>query len=488
MLTAAGVIAFAAIAGIGYFALQSGGESGLSAATAGRLVDDYCVDCHNDADYTANLSLQGVDLDSVAHDAEIWESVIRKLRAGMMPPPAVARPGRDEYAALTSWLENEIDSAAEANPGTKVLHRLNRKEYANAIRDLLDLEIDPAAFLPTDDSSRGFDNIAGSLTISPTLLEAYDSAAAKIARMAVGFWRTPTEALYIARTDSSQVYRIEGQPFGTRGGMSVSHLFPADGDYTFTVRNLGVGTYIPDEELELSIDGQRVHSWVYTQMGMSAGMDSERDGELTVTVPVKAGSRNVAATFVATNYRPSLDVAQHFDRKSLENGRVRELSNYPVIGALRVEGPFNASRPEDSVSLDKVFVCRPATAAEEDACASEIVSTLASRAFRRPVDAGDLEQLLGFYDAGRAEGTFEDGIEFALRRMLASPQFLARVEREPDSVAPGNSYEISDLELASRLSFFLWSSIPDDELIGLAAADRLSDPEVLDQQVRRMLA
>jgi hypothetical protein len=487
-LAAAGVIAVAAVAGIGYFALSSGGGPGLTASAAGRMVDNYCVDCHNDADYTANLSLQGLDLESVAHDAEIWEGVIRKLRAGMMPPPAVARPDSTEYAALTSWLENEIDSASDPNPGTKVLHRLNRKEYANAIRDLLALEIDPATFLPTDDSSRGFDNIAGSLTISPTLLEAYDSAAAKIARMAVGFWRTPTEALYIARTDSSQVYRIEGQPFGTRGGMSVNHLFPADGEYTFTVRNLGVGTYIPDEQLELSIDGVRVHSWVYTQMGMSAGMDSERDGELTVTVPVKAGSRNLAATFVATNYRPSLDVAQHFDRKSLENGRVQELTNYPVIGALRVEGPFNASRPEDSASLDTVFTCRPATVAEEDDCAREIISRLATRAFRRPVDAGDLEQLLGFYEAGREQGTFGDGIEFALRRMLASPRFLVRVEREPESVAPGNIYQIADLELASRLSFFLWSSLPDEELIGLAAANRLSEPEVLEQQVRRMLA
>jgi len=478
--------------GFAYFYFASTSPNGLggefSASTASRLVDDFCVECHNDVDYTANLTLEGKNLDAAEHDAEVWEGVIRKLRAGMMPPPSSSRPEAPDYVALTAWLEQRIDQAAPVNPGTKVLHRLNRREYANAIRDLLALEIDPTKFLPADDSSRGFDNIAGSLTISPTLLEAYDGAAAKIARMAVGFWKTPTEALYISRTDSSQIYQLEGQPFGTRGGLAVEHVFPADGDYTFTVRNLGVGTYIPDEVLELSIDGERVHSWIYTQMGLNAGMDSSRDGELTVTVPVRAGSRAVAATFVATNFRPSLDVAQHFARKSLENGTVNELTNYPVIGALRVEGPFNATRPEQSASLEQVFVCRPENALEEESCAEEIISTLAQRAFRRPTDIGDLEQLLGFYELGRQEGSFEDGIEFALRRMLASPQFLVRVEREPSDIEAGRAYQISDLELASRLSFFLWSSLPDDELIGLAAAEALHDPSVLEQQVRRMLA
>jgi hypothetical protein len=306
--------------------------------------------------------------------------------------------------------------------------------------------------------------------------------------MAVGYWKTPTEALYIARTDSSQVYRLEGQPFGTRGGLSVRHVFPADGDYTFTLRNLGVGTFIPNEVLELSIDGERVHSWIYTQMGMSAGMDSDRDGELTVTMPVRAGSRNVAVTFVATNYRPSLDVAQHFARKSLENGTVRELSNYPVVGALRVEGPFTATRPEESESIRQVFTCRPEAESEEERCATEIISTLARRAFRRPVDVGDLEQLMAFYETGREQGSFEDGIEFALRRLLASPQFLVRVEQEPEDVAPGSTYRVSDLELASRLAFFLWSSLPDDELIGAAARSELSRPDVLASQVERMLA
>jgi hypothetical protein len=488
-LTALAVVVAAAVLGTVYIALPRDPATGpMTARAATGIIDRYCVECHNDVDYTANLSLEGMDLAAIPADAEHWEGVIRKLRAGMMPPPGQPRPAGPQYSALTAWLEQQIDAAATLDPGTKVLHRLNRTEYANAVRDLLALRIDPTKFLPPDDSSRGFDNIAGSLTISPTLLEAYDSAAAKIARMAVGFWKTPTEALYIARTDSSQIYRLEGQPFGTRGGMSVSHVFPADGEYTFTVRNLGVGTYIPDETLELSIDGELVHAWTYTGMGLNAGMDSEADGELTATVPVKSGSRTVTATFIATNYRPSLDVAQHFARKSLENGTVRELTNYPVIGALRIEGPFEAERPEDSASRRAVFSCRPETQADEEPCATEILSSLARRAFRRPIDLGDLEQLLTFYEMGRSEGSFEDGIELAIRRMLASPQFLVRVEQEPADAAPGEPYRISDLELASRLSFFLWSSLPDDELIDVAARGDLSRPEVLEDQVRRMLA
>jgi hypothetical protein len=480
-------IAAAALAGGGAYYLERAGTT-MSAATGKTLIDRYCVECHDDVEMTANLSLEDVDLNTVGHDAEMWEKVVRKLRAGMMPPPNFERPGDEDYAALRDWVEAEIDRSAPLNPGTKVLHRLNRTEYANVVRDLLALEIDPAMFLPPDDSSRGFDNIAGSLTISPTLIETYATAATKIARMAVGFWKTPTESLYIKKTDSSQVYQLEGMPFGTRGGTTVTHVFPADGEYAFTVRNLGVGIYIPGEQLELSIDGQRVHTWLYTNMGLSAGMDSEADGELTITVPITAGSRDVGLTFVATNFRPSLDVAQHFARKSLENGQVNELSNYPVIGALNIQGPFNASRPTESASLEKVFTCRPASASDEERCAREIVSTLLRRAFRRPVTAGDLEIFMGFYENGRTTGTFDDGIELALRRVLASPQFLIRAEQEPESRVPGEIYRISDLELASRLSFFLWSSIPDDELLAVAGENRLSDTDVLEQQVRRMLA
>ena len=464
-------------------------ESQAVPATAHRAVlDRYCFACHNDRTRATNLSLEDLDLAEVGDHAELWEKVVRKLRAGMMPPPGARRPPAAEYSALRDWLEAEIDRTAPVIPGAKVLHRLNRTEYANAVRDLLDLEVDPATLLPADDSSRGFDNIAGSLTISPTLAETYVTAATKIARIAVGYWRTPTESTYIKRTDSSQNLHIAGLPFGTRGGMTIRHVFPGDGNYTFTIRNLGVGTYIPGEELVLFIDGAPAHSWRYTGMGAFRGMDAARDGHLEVTLPVKSGSRPVGLTFVATNYRPSLDVAKHFARKSLENGRVRELTTYPAIGALNIQGPFDATRPADSPSRRRVFTCRPATAAEELPCAREILTTLARRAFRRPATPGDLDALMPFYEQGRRGGAFEDGIELALRRILASPRFLIRAEREPVDTAPGDVYPVTDLELASRLSFFLWSSIPDDELIEVASRGRLGDPAVLEAQVRRMLA
>jgi hypothetical protein len=488
---AIGAVVLAAAGAGGYLTLARspfGFANGASAADVQRVIGRYCLDCHDDAGRSGNLSLEHVDPAAAGHNAELWEKVVRKLRAGMMPPPDNERPPRSEYAAIREWLESEIDRAAPVRPGTKVLHRLNRTEYANAIHDLLDLEIDPASYLPPDDSSHGFDNVAGSLTISPTLLETYVSAATKIARIAVGYWQGPTESLYVKRTDSSQIYQLQGLPFGTRGGMVVTHVFPADGEYAFTVRNLGVGTYVPGEHLELSIDGERVHDWLYTRMGTSAGMDSERDGELTATIPVKAGSRTVGVTFIATNYRPSLDVAQHFARKSLENGSVRELTNYPIIGAVRIQGPFHAARSADSPSRRKVFTCRATTAAEEAPCAREILTTLARRAFRRPATPSDVEMLMAFYDQGRRDGSFEDGIELALRRLLASPQFLVRVEQEPADLAPGETYRVSDVELASRLSFFLWSSIPDDELLDLASEGRLSQPAVIERQVQRMLA
>jgi mono/diheme cytochrome c family protein len=470
------------------------------AAQQRALLNQYCVTCHNDRLKTAQLSLEHADLDSVGDHAELWEKVIRKLRAGVMPPPDVRRPARPEYEALRDWLEVEIDRKAAArnavSAGSVILHRLNRTEYANAVRDLLDLDIDVTTLLPPDDSARGFDNIAGSLTISPTLLESYTTAAARIARMAVGYWKTPTEATYLAPGDTSQNHHLEGLPFGTRGGMLVHHDFPADGEYKFSIQNFGIGSYIPGEQLELIIDGERAHVFKYQGVGLSQGMSGEGDGSLDVTIPVKAGSRVVGATFLATNYRPSLDMIRQYDRKSLENNSIPQLQYYPAIGFLRIQGPFTAQRPRDSRSMRKVFTCHPAETAVasglsrtgDDSCARSILSTLARRAYRRPVTAQDVEALMPFYREGRGTGAFDDGIELALRRLLASPQFLVRAEREPASVPAGRAYHISDLELASRLSFFLWSSIPDDELLSLAAQRKLSNPAVLERQVRRMLA
>ena len=462
----------------------------LAASAAQRaLLDQYCVTCHNDRAKTANLSLEKLDLATVSGNAELWEKVVRKLRAGVMPPPGVRRPALAEYDGLRDWLETEIDRKARANPGAIVLHRLNRTEYANVVRDLLDLEIDAEALLPPDDSARGFDNVAGSLTISPTLLEAYMTAATRVARMAVGFWKTPTESLHIAPADASQNQHIEGLPFGTRGGMLVRNNFPADGEYKFSVENFGLGKYVPGEQLELLIDGERVKLFDYVGVGTSQGMAaSGGDGTIDITVPVKAGSHMVGATFLATNYRPSLDMIKQYDRKSLENNSIPQLQYYPAIGILRIQGPFGAQRPEDSPSIRKILTCRPSNASQEEPCARNILSTLTRRAYRRPSSELDLEPLMDFYREGRRGGTFEDGIELALRRLLASPQFLVRAEKEPANLANGKTYRITDLELASRLSFFLWSSIPDDPLINLASQGRLSNPTVLEQQVRRMLA
>src|SRR5688572_589782 len=459
--------------------------------TQKALIDQYCVTCHNNRVKTANLSLEGMDLTRVGDHAEVWEKVVRKLRAGVMPPPDVRRPPLAEYEGLRDWLESQLDrhAATRSNPGSVVLHRLNRTEYANAIRDLLDLEIDVTALLPPDDIARGFDNIAGSLTISPTLLESYATAAARVSRMAVGYWKTPVEATYLAPGDTSQNHHLEGLPFGTRGGMLVRHDFPADGEYKFAIQNFGIGSYVPGEQLELIVDGERAHLFKYEGVGLSQGMAGDQgDGVLEVTIPVKAGSHVVGATFLQTNFRPSLDLIKQYDRKSLENNSIPQLQYYPAIGFLRISGPFNAQRPDDSRSRRRVFVCRPATAAQEEACARQILTTLARRAYRRPATAQDTTLLMEFFREGRKDGTFDEGVELALRRLLASPQFLVRVEREPATIRAGQSYRITDLELASRLSFFLWSSIPDDELITAASQGRLNNPRVLEQQVRRMLA
>jgi hypothetical protein len=460
------------------------------AATQRALLDQYCVTCHNDRTRTANLSLQNLDLTTAGNNPQLWEKVVRKLRAGVMPPPGVRRPDFQAYTALTEWLETEIDrkAAAKPNPGTKVLHRLNRAEYANAIRDLLDLEIDPASLLPPDESSRGFDNIAGSLALSQPVLESYAAAAGKVARMAVGYWKTPTVSTYVLPSDTTQDYHIEGLAFGTRGGMLVNHVFPADGEYRFAIKSLRNGPFVADEKVELTIDGERVHLFDYNEYTSANSIFADA---LRLNVAVKAGTHAVGAAFLATNYRPSLDLAKHYARSTLQNVRIAGITSYPVIGYLKIEGPFTAQRPADSRSMRKVFTCRPAAGAnanQEEFCAKEIISTLVRRAYRRPATAEDLEALVGFYEEGRKAGTFDDGIELALRRILASPQFLVRLETEPARIAPGQTYRISDLDLASRLSFFLWSSIPDDELIKLASQGRLSNPAVLEQQVRRMLA
>jgi hypothetical protein len=451
---------------------------------------EYCGTCHNDKLKTGGLSLENVDISRVGEKPELWEKVVRKLRAGLMPPPGVRRPDSRSYEGLTVWLENELDrsAAGKINPGAMGIHRLNRIEYAKAVKDLLEVEVNPAELLPVDDSSDGFDNQADTLTTSSTLLEAYVKAASQISKIAIGRWASPTESAYIPPEDTSQEHYIEGLPFGTRGGMLVRHTFPSDGEYHFYIQSLNNGTVVPGEQLIVTIDGVTTKSWDWDSLGAPNPLSNNRiEMHVDFKMPVKAGSHDVGVTFLQTNNRPSLDIYRHFSRSTLENYTVRGYTYYPAVGYLKIAGPFDGSVAADTPSRRKIFICRPANAAEERPCAERIISTLARRAFRRPVMDRDTESLMNLYETGQKNADFETRIEMAVRGILADPEFLFRTEAEPANLSPGTSYRISDAELASRLSFFLWSSIPDDTLLDLASRGRLRDPNVLEQQVRRML-
>jgi mono/diheme cytochrome c family protein len=461
-----------------------------TAASERALLDRYCVVCHNDKAKTGGLTLQQLDLTHISENAETLEKVVRMLRSGMMPKAGMPRPDQATLEAAIQWLENELDRNTVATIPPPGVHRLNRTEYQNAVRDLLALEIDPGSFLPSDDSTRGFDNVAAALSLSPALLEGYVSAAGKISRLAIGDVTAPTQAVFRVAEDTSQDYHIDGLPFGTRGGMLVKYEFPADGEYAIRITPISKGNMgdtnpfgeILGEKLEFLVDGQRlkVFDW-----------DKERtkqDGTFDVKFPAKAGLHTVGVTFLATNYAPGNDLDQHFLRSTIETGGLPGFKFFPHVGKIRIDGPYNPKGASDTASRRKIFVCHPATAAEETACAKQIVSTLARRALRRPVTAQDTETLMSFYQQGRKGGSFDTGIEMALRRILVDPEFVFRKEVEPANAPAGKPYRISDLELASRLSFFLWSSIPDDELLKVASENKLHEPSVLEQQVRRMLA
>jgi len=438
--------------------------------------------------------LDKLDPSHTSENPDVWEKVVRKLRAGMMPPSGLPRPNRMTYEALIELLENGLDSNATNHLPPPGLHRLNRTEYANVIRDLLALEIDPAKFLPSDDSTRGFDNIAGALALSPALLEGYTSAAAKISRLAMGDITEAAQATYRVPSDTSQDYHLEGLPFGTRGGLVFQHEFPADGDYVFKVFPINQGLMdnnrafgeISGEKLELLVDGERVHLYDWDK-DLARG-SAVHGGTADVHFHVKAGVHMVGVTFLETELAPGNDLNQHFLRSTIETGGLPGFKFFPHVGKLEILGPFQPAGALDSPSRRKIFVCRPASESDEQACAKEIIGTLARRAFRRPVTNQDTELLMGFYQQGRNERNFDTGIERALQRILADPEFVFRKEAEPANLAAGATWRISDLELASRLSFFLWSSIPDDELINLASQNKLHEPAALEQQVRRMLA
>ncbi len=495
LLTGCAVTVLSAIGLSGQEPKPASPSTVTSAAEEKAFFAQSCNGCHNQAakargiESALRTTLDTLDPAHVEKDPEQWERVVRKLRAGMMPPSGMPRPKPEFLESAIVFAENELDRTAKLRIPPPGLHRMNRTEYANAIRDLLDIEVDAGKFLPSDDSTRGFDNIAGALGISPTLLEGYVSAASKISRLAVGNVSTPTQTTYRVAEDTDQDYHIEGMPFGTRGGMIIQHEFPADGEYNIKISPISKGNMgstnpfgeIPDEKLEVLLDGERLHVFDWDR---DRGRD---DGTFDLRFPARAGRHTVVVTFLATNYAPGTDLNQHFLRSTIETGGLPGYRFFPHVGKVVIDGPYNAKGAADTSARRKIFVCKPANASQEMACARQIINRLGRRAFRRPLTDKDTEVLLGFYQRGRNDSTFDSGIEMALRRILADPEFIFRKETEPANLVAGQIYRISDLELASRLSFFLWSSIPDDELLKLASQNKLHENAVLEQQVRRMV-
>ena len=488
-------------------------QAGESAAASDRaahraLLDRYCVTCHNERMVNGRgraasplvgqlravgLTLDTLDLAEVGGHADRWEKVVRKLRGGVMPPAGRPRPPTDELEGFLTWLEGELDAAwAETrDPGrTATFHRLNRTEYRNAVRDLLAVEIEADDFLPADDASYGFDNIGGILKMSQSLMERYLSAARTIARLAVG---SPPPAIsadtYEAAQDLPQHGRVEQLPFGTRGGLYIEHLFPRGAEYDVRVELTGTRRLRENHDLEVTLDGEPV-KLVTLGPQRDGGPDNPyaQAATLDFRLPVGAGPREVGVTFFK---KPSALIEQV--REPFPNPRVAgnpggPAGQQPFVRSVTITGPYGGSGVTDTPSRERIFTCRPSGAAGEASCARDILSILARRAYRRPVTGGELQVLLDFYAQGRRGGSFEDGVELAIRRLLVSPEFLYRIEADPAGAAPGKPYRVPDLDLASRLSFFLWSSIPDDELLDAAEQGRLSDPAELERQVRRMAA
>jgi hypothetical protein len=468
--TVAGLCAIAALAAAAAAYLFA--TRAPTAAEHWALVDRYCVGCHNGAELAGDLALDRADRDELAADAETWETAIRKLRGHQMPPPGEPRPAQARVDALVTWLEQSLDAAARAqpSPGAPALHRLNRAEYANAVRDLLDVTVDAATLLPADDSSAGFDNIASALSVSPALLASYVAAAARLSRLAVGDLSASSSiTTYRAPRGLVQAEHLDGQPLGTRGGISVRHFFPLDAEYEIRVARGGGGFGLEalggDEEVEITLNGERA-----ALLG--------RGGPRSAVLRIAAGPQTLGAAIVRKRDARGVDdlFAVH--------------ASTPGVTSVSIVGPRNATGVGDTPSRRRIFICSPAAMAEEAACAASILRRLAERAYRRPMPADDpaVATLVEFYSAGREQGSFDAGIQRALGRVLVDPEFIFRFEAEPAGLPPGAIYPISDVELASRLSFFLWSSIPDEPLLAAAAAGELAQPAVLEREVRRMLA
>jgi mono/diheme cytochrome c family protein len=484
---------------LGSFLLATSGRTQTppppaASAPASAAIKQYCVGCHSAALKTGGVVLDPASLNQVANNAETWERAIKQLRAKSMPPVPMPRPDAATYDRVASYLETELDRAAAAkpNPGDlPTLHRLTRTEYHNAIRDLLTLddlpkEMDYTLLLPSDNASSGFDNIADLLYVSPATMERYLDASTKISRLAVGDPAMPLMVnIYRTPLEGPQDSQVEDLAFGTRGGTAIRSYFPLDGEYEINIELAGAAR--DTHQLEVTVDGERKQ---IVTLGGNAGRGGRgaagggRGGRggaspTDFRIAVKAGPRLIGVTFVQKT--EALDEATLHPRQ-------RSRGTQPAIAAVTIRGPYNVTSPGDTPSRQRIFTCRPANAAAEPACARQILSTLARRAYRRPVTDKDIATLLTFYDNGRKERDFDLGIQRALERLLVSPQFLYRIERDPAGAVPGSVHTVSDLELASRLSFFLWSSIPDDELLNVAAAGKLKQPDVLEQQVKRMLA
>ena len=515
-----------ALAGVASRAQQAPGPVRLKPDTtttspARALVSKYCVTCHNERLKTANVLLDTADADRVANSADTWERVVVQLRGRSMPPANMPRPDNATYESVATWLETELDRAATArpNPGRPAsLHRLNRTEYANAVRDLLGVEIDPTSMLPPDAQAYGFDTNADALGVEPALLDRYLTAAAKIARVAVGDPTIPPafERYTAVKGNSNeqtwlwQTERLdESFSLGSRGGIAARHYFPVDGEYVFKVRLLrtyggGIkGLHVPTT-IDVRVDGARVGR--FTIGGVAGEAREDADDALQVRAAMTAGLHQVLATIVKTDDAKAEGLGPA--RIPIWNREGDVLSAELSISSLLIGGPYNGRVPKDSPSRRRIFVCSPNSASDESACATKIVSTLARRAYRRQPTADDVQTLVGFYQRARAQRDFDNGIRAALERLLTSPDFLFRIEADPvrlPAAAQGSGgstvasreggkpdtttvYRLSDVELASRLSFFLWSSIPDEELLDLAIRGRLREPGVLDQQVRRMLS
>jgi hypothetical protein len=473
---------------------RDAGDSPEAVAERWQMIDRYCTECHNDAEAAGNLDLERLRPDTVVEHADVWEKAVRKLRGRLMPPPNQPQPSEQQLFSFVSWVERTLDRAPGVQAAPQVgLQRLNRREYANAVRDLLDLNVDSTELLPQDDKIEGFDNIAAALQVSPSFIEQYVIAARAVAVAAVGQPAARAGSKSYSAGPGTQLSHVTGLPLGTRGGMVVEHYFPSDGEYRIDIADMATSIWGTQMEFEntllVTLDGTLVYE---TVVGGDADMklyDQVNDGGLdAVNIRLKdirfnatAGPHKIGVAFRHRTFAESEDRRQ----MSVPGGGQDRVFR---VGSFQVSGPFSPSGLSATPSRERIFACHPSRGAEQELCAEEIVSTLAARAYRRPLSETDMSELLQYYRDGDQLGGFEEGIRAAITGILASPFFLYRGEHVPSGVAAGETYRVADLELASKLSFFLWNSIPDDELRETAARGELHDPNVLRAQVARMLA